>query len=59
LKACLTAGWPLDEYDRPVIVDADFITELPLALAEEAIADGMPATDVLRAFADALDPVSR
>jgi hypothetical protein len=29
---------------------------LPVALAEEAIADGVPVEDIVRAWADALDP---
>jgi hypothetical protein len=49
----------LDDYDRPVLVEGDFMLKLPLAIAEEAIADGMSPTEVLRAFADGLDPVER
>ena len=30
--------------------------EMPLALAREAVADGVPATAILHAWADALDP---
>jgi hypothetical protein len=58
LNVALTTGWPLDDYDRPVAVTGDVVLELPLALAKEAIADGVRPVDILRSFADALDPVS-
>jgi hypothetical protein len=58
LDVALTTGWPLDVYGQPVVVTGDVTLELPLALAKEAIADGISPADILRSFADALDPVS-
>lgn len=58
----IDASWPL-RVGGEVWISKTRLRELgqvvrvmPLALASEAIADGVPATDILRAWADALDP---
>lgn len=58
LAVLMRAGWPLDDHDQPLEVTdgVDVVVELPFALAEQALADGWSAADVLRAFADGLDP---
>ncbi len=58
LAVLMGAGWPLDDCDQPLEVadGVDVVIELPFALAEQALADGWSAADVVRAFADGLDP---
>ncbi|HEX4436688.1 MAG TPA: hypothetical protein VH061_07820 [Solirubrobacteraceae bacterium] len=57
--------WPLDKpqtlegSSRPRTIDGRQTWELVGALAKQAVADGWAAEDVLRAFADGLDPVPR
>jgi hypothetical protein len=60
LDSILSCGWPfgtsraLQGSDRPLAVDGRQMFELVGALAKQAVADGMSASEVMRAFADGL-----
>jgi hypothetical protein len=57
LDLFLDASWPLARIDRAQVrAVGELVSELPFALAHAAIASGVAPTDVLAAFADALDP---
>jgi hypothetical protein len=55
-------SWPLRVGREPWITKTRLrelgvvIRVMPMTLANEALADGVPATEILRAWADALDP---
>ena len=62
LDAFIDATWPLRKggevwINKRRLHELGMVVQvLPFALAREAVADGVPVTDVLRAWADALDP---
>jgi hypothetical protein len=62
LDAFIDATWPLRKggevwINKRRLHELGVVVQLlPLALAREALANGVPVTDILRVWADALDP---